>query len=158
MGVPIEVSNDTSKEVRVSVGHTQTVYEIGATSAFILAAPGRQSVTCSFADGEEGIGPATAQVDIEDPSGLWVSPELSCPGRVSGAFPPYASQGRLGDVLTLAKDDYGRGEGSTFIRVGYPSSNPASVGVMRDGELVARLDYEQTSDGSWHPIGSEKCE
>lgn len=107
-----------------------------------------------------------AHIEVTDPEGYWMSPELDCPAEVraiesvirDGAEPSGGFQG--------APEDAVRADGSYRHRIkpgddlvpgGYPQGDDPTVLVVRDGATIATIAVLRTKDGGWLVMGHRAC-
>jgi hypothetical protein len=124
-----------------------------------LIPPGAMTVTCGPASAPDP-GPVAA-VNVEDPDGLYrpyqvgpgvhacVSGDAMYGEDARGPAVPPVEQARAGLVGLLP--------GDMVQRAGYPVET-GRVRVVRNGEVIGRLDYEPDGHGGWLLMSTSLCD
>jgi hypothetical protein len=149
-GVHVVIDNTTA---------TRGSYEVGNLGGENLP-PGESHVTLPTPPGPLTIrcngGAQRATIRVQDPEGIWVSPELSCPdwqgySTTGQSEPPDA------DLVHLASDHLrGLAPSDQLQLAGYPDANERFVRVVRADSTVAVTSFDFL-DGSWHFKGTSAC-
>lgn len=131
-------------------------------SAWVMTGPpGLVQTACwPYSDHDSGEEPPPTPVEVLDPDGLYVDPEVDCTGQVGTYIADYGAPGPDFDVripLEEAREEI-RGLRSTdqLVHGGYPEAVPAPVLVVRDGGVVASFSFAQTERG-WTSPGGTIC-
>ena len=133
----------------------------GGSSWVMGVAPGVVGTACwPFSGHDSGEEPPTTAMEIVDPGGLYVDPEVDCTGEVGSYIADYAAPGPDHDVripLEEARDEI-RGLESTdeLVYGGYPEAVNAPVLVVRDSDVVASFSFAGTERG-WTSPGGTIC-
>ena len=159
-GVHIEVDNRAGEFV--SLNGTGQDFSEGITEQAAAIAPGEVRVACWPGSMHTGPEPRRFPVQVLDPEGFYSAAELECPdgSLVASVTNDFASfeHGRKGDPVDLAADDVNLGEDDETFAIGYPEAEFRSVGVRREGKVIAILGYSPTDDGGWLLGGYQSCD
>ena len=118
------------------------------------ALPTALLLTC---DGETTTG-GYVQVEVVDPEGVFVPTELPC-GDVTGWFYDYAPDAEGDpDPVASAREQEWVEPGDIVEPAGYPESETRLVRVVRDGEIVAVLEYFRNGPDEWLETSGNACE
>ena len=165
-GVHLLVHNRTQKDMGISyqqgrLGAGDNA-DRGTTEVVFQIAPGAAEVLCT---GNEGISDESgwASLEIVDPRGLWVPPEVDCGplGGVSVGHGDYIEgvKGDPRDPVLIAAERWGPLEpGEEVQRAGYPKGENRLVRLVRDGRVVEVVEYTRDRAGAgWLETEHTKC-
>jgi hypothetical protein len=124
-------------------------------------APGTVEVACHpFSLHGSGDAPATAPLEILDPSGPYVAGDLECSGAVGHGIGEFAEPPLEGHRIPIdaARAEIRGLEGDDHVfHVGYPEQPDASVAVRRDGQIVASFTFVTFDGEEWVVESSSIC-
>ena len=130
----------------------------GRTSLFLNVPPGHLGVRCSAGVADAGSDQGWVELEITDPNGFWVSPNLDCQGgggvgasvSSSGSYagPP---EGDLRDPVEIAREFFDPKPGDEVVAAGYELGERRTVILVRDGRTIAAVDYVDASFGGGKP-------
>ncbi len=155
-GVHLRVMNEFDEPV--SVGGFDA--DPGTSTWTLTDGPGALAMGCwPFSQHGSGQPPAEQQVEIVDPSGMFVDGQTTCGNAMSGHGdfaeapaddgPPPLDVARR-TIDGLRPDDVVR-------LAGYPEQDNASVIVIRQGDVIASYGFVRFSDGPWSIAGGTVC-
>jgi hypothetical protein len=138
----------------------------GVFELIFPVAPGELVATCSPPDADHGDARWRAPLEVVDPQGLFVPYAAQCrTGRVMAQIIDYASgaKGVQGDPVSIARDSLDGLESTDVVeRAGYPSERrsieEAIVRVVREGWVVAALNYRSDGHDGWLEDQRNTCE
>lgn len=155
-GVHLRVMNGYDEPV--SVGGFDA--DPGSSTWTVGAAPGPFPLSCWPFSQHGSVGePDQVEVEVLDPSGMYVGGEVRCPEAMS----------MVGDFAEAPTDDgpppldvarrmiEGLEDDDVLAVAGYPKEENASVIVVRDGEVIASLGFARFDDRRWSVAGGTVC-
>ncbi|MDQ4095952.1 MAG: hypothetical protein M3174_07100 [Actinomycetota bacterium] len=126
----------------------------GTSDQVSRVAPGQIQVACWAYSDHGGKRPQEHALEILDPEGVWVDPELDCPpgnkNLIESAILDYVAgaESEFTDPVAAARDYFKNLEGDDIVELaGYPEADPPVVRVVRDGRVVATAGFLRADDG-----------
>ena len=123
---------------------------VGGTYVYTFG-PGRYQLTCEA---------ARSTFEVVDPEELYIPAELLCPAQLSSTV-DYAqgARGPHAPVLDVARSQiHGLQPGDVVEHAGYPqAAGGQAVRVVRQGQVVAVVAYEDDGHGGWLMGGTRTC-
>jgi hypothetical protein len=160
-GVHVRVTNTSSLDLSLQVeGVGGDNAPVGERESVWPVAPGEVRLRCLDPAVDAGSPGGYVTVQVADPAGLYVSPELECTSVV-GMTPEYAEgwMGYQGDPVEAARVLLtGLFEGDVVERAGYPESSEPIVRVVREGAVVGRVHLRDDGQGGWLLDTLERCD
>lgn len=159
-GVHIRVDNRAGEFI--SLNGTRLDFSEGITQQVETLPPGGAKIACWPGSMHRGPEPETIAVTVQDPNSYWVSAELQCPQDelIENSTLDYASdsEGTKGEPENIAREQMkGLEPSDRLFTAGYPEANRREVAVEREGEIVAILGYDPTTNGGWILRGYSTC-
>ncbi len=171
-GVHILVENRTGEDMGISyrqgtLGAGDNA-DRGLNEVVWPIAPGRADLLCT--GNREIPEDGWTSVEVVDPEGLWVSPELDCGlgGLVAGQGGGSYAEPPTGDrrnPVEIAREFFAPlREGDVVEPAGYPKAQHRLVRLVRDGETIAVAEYVDASfaggapRSGWIQNGYQACE
>lgn len=161
-GVVLPAGGDFPFDVRVDGADR---FKTGDYTALTLAlAPGSHEIRCVRSD--ERVVWEPVQIEVVDPAGYWVDPELDCEPYGSTDFDagPIVIGGDPSDELLASGESLMRGiakvdASGSFVFGGYPESRGSRwvVLISPDGYVVARTEFTQSGQ-DWFPDHMDTCD
>lgn len=157
-GIHIVVTNtseyDLALEIRDLAGENAPV---GRHEIVLPGAPGTIELRCL--DPVDAAVPPGGYVAVEvvDPDGVFVPTELAC-GEVTGWYADFAPDA-VGDpdpVESVRSHEWVE-PGDVVEPAGYPEAQTRLVRVVRDGEIVAVLEFMPDAQGGWLEVSGNAC-
>lgn len=174
-GVHLRLENrePTGRYVYYRVGEdirSLTELPPGTSERVVAAEPGRWELVCVTPEAYPDDTSPWVALDVFDPRALWVPADVEGCEHPSSVHPDYVEyfeggtpQGEARDPVELARELApqevpGWRPGDVIERAGYPEASPRLVRVVRDGRVVAVLDYRDDDRGGWYYGGVTYCE
>ncbi len=163
-GVHLEVTNETSLDLAIDI-HPVDEPDLPANSTREIVwplAPGEYGLLCvDPTRNETPTNPQDyAQIDVQDPEGLWVPPELGCTDTVE-QYSDYTAEstGDLGSPVDIVRKRVSGLEASDLVEpAGYAETTTDSqVRIVRDGTVIALYHFLPDGHGGWLVDRSERC-
>jgi hypothetical protein len=141
----------------------------GLTEKVVAQGPGTWRLACTAPDRFPTDQAAWMPMEVVDPEGLWIPSRVDCE-HPTASHPDYREyfEGRLPRGETGAPVEQARDIVSGEVpgwrpedvveTAGYPEAVPRLVRVVRDGRIIAVLDYRDDGQGGWFYGGIEYCE
>jgi hypothetical protein len=135
----------------------------GRTELVVEVAPGSVSVSCRpHPLDASSVDPSTVPLEIVDPKGLYADPELECPDGsiVTSEIRDYFAP-RLKLAVRVPLDEARRSirgllPGDELMLGGYPEQVGVPVLVVRDGAVLAAVDFGRIGR-RWVSTGYDSC-
>jgi hypothetical protein len=160
-GVHVRVTNTSSLDLSLQVeGVGGDNAPVGERESVWQLAPGEVRLRCLDPAVDAGSPGGYVTVEVVDPAGLYVSPELGC-ASVVGMTPEYAEgwMGYQGDPVEAARVLLtGLLEGDVVERAGYPGSTEPIVRIVREGAVVGSVHLRDDGQGGWLLDTLERCD
>ena len=158
-GIHVEVVSHLDEPA--SIGLFGRDVEPGRTRFASVRPPGEINGACyPFSEHDGGAEPPSEPIDVLDPHELYVSGEIQCDGMSWGGVSDFAEvpldtgpvplEAARAAIEGLRSDD-------ELLYVGYPMDPRRSVGVLRDGSIVATFSFVTFDGAEWSIEGSEGC-
>jgi hypothetical protein len=157
-GVHVLVTNTSGMDLSFQWDLGGDNAPIGAHELVLELPPGTAKIRCQDPSEDAGVPGGYADLRIVDPDGVYVPMELAC-GEVTSWSADFAP-GATGDPdpVQSARDHVkGLEPGDVVEAAGYPDSEIRHVRVVRDGEVVAVLEYFSDGQGGWLESGGSTC-
>ena len=162
-GVHFIVENRTAEPLYflVLLGIVEQDVAPGATVEVVgPVAPGDARAGCYSPEKAEPEPDELTPVEVQDPQGLWRSPELDCQG--SGAWELIidylGGPGRQGSPEDVAAAELrGLRPDDEVRRVQYPEQERPVVGVIREGRTIVTVDLSPGEGSGWLVDGGTGC-
>ncbi|MGE5460341.1 MAG: hypothetical protein ACM3WR_06925 [Solirubrobacterales bacterium] len=157
-GVHVLVTNTSDMDLSFQWDLGGDNAPIGAHELVLELPPGTAQVRCQDPSKDAGLPGGYAALRIVDPDGVYVPMELAC-SEVTGWSADFAP-GAIGDpdpVQSAKEHVKGLEPGDVVESAGYPDSEIPHVRVVRDGEVVAVLEYFSDGQGGWLESGGSTC-
>ena len=159
-GVHIRVTNTSSLDLSFQVeGVGGDNAPVGERESVWPDAPGEVRLRCLDPTVDAGPPGGYVSIEIADPAGLYVSPELEC-ASVVAMTPEYpeAWMGYQGDPVEAVRVLLtGLLEGDVVERAGYPESTEPILRIVREG-AVGRVHLRDDGEGGWLLDTLERCD
>lgn len=152
-GIHIDFANTSGRDLTFGIEGAfggETLPAVGGTFVYTFG-PGSYQITCAET--------LTGFV-IVDPDGLYTSSEVGCAGGTIGTSDYVAgARGPRGPLLDIARTQlHGLEPGDVVERAGYPqAAGTGLVRVVRQGQVVAVLEYADDGHGGWLISGTRAC-
>lgn len=156
-GVHLRVVNEYVEPV--SVGGFDA--DPGTTTWTLTEAPGRFGLSCwPYSQHTSGDEPPPIDIEIVDPSGLFVPGQVECPGEAMAGHsdfgPEPATYGP--PPLDVARESIPGLRSDDIVQIaGYPEQDNASVSVIRDGKVIASYGFVRFEGRPWSIAGGTVC-
>jgi len=131
---------------------------VGERELVLPFAPGATQVRCQDPAQDAGAPGGYVELEVVDPDGIYVPVALECDGQV-GWYADFAP-GATGDPdpVQSAKDHLHGLEPDDMVEAaGYPESETRQVRVVRDGEVIAVVEYFPDGQGGWLQMSGNAC-
>ena len=131
---------------------------VGRRELVLTLPPGVARIRCQDPSEDAGAPGGYVELEVVDPDGIYVPTELAC-DEVTGWFADFAP-GATGDPdpVQSAKDHLSGLEPGDVVEVaGYPDAEIRQVRVVRDGEVVAVLEYSSDGQDGWLQSSGGSC-
>lgn len=160
-GVHVRVTNTSSLDLSLQVeGVGGDNAPVGEHESVWPLAPSEVRLRCLDPAVDAGSPGGYVTVQVVDPAGLYVSPELDC-SSVVAMTPEYPEgwMGYQGDPVEAARVLLtGLLEGDVVERAGYPQSSEPVVRIVREGVVVGRVHLREDGQGGWLLDTLERCD
>jgi hypothetical protein len=160
-GVHVRVTNTSSLDLSLQIeGIGGDNAPVGEHESVLPLAPGEVRLRCVDPASDAGSPGEYVTVEVVDPAGLYVSPELECTSVV-GMTPEYPEgwMGYRGDPVEAARVLLtGLLESDVVERAGYPQSSEPIVRIVREGAVVGRVHLREDGQGGWLLDTLERCD
>lgn len=131
----------------------------GETREIVLSMPPGERMVFCYPESEPSPQPQQeATVEVVDPGGLWVSPDLECPGDTLLETIPFVSGPIEGDPEEVARGEVPQIRPNDALeRAGYPASTEVILRVVRDGRTVGAVSLSPAGEDRWFMTGYRFC-
>jgi hypothetical protein len=132
----------------------------GRRSAVLSIGPGIVGVACWPYSQHRSKEPTTSALEVVDPQGLYVDPDLECDGDgFEATAVDFASPGPKGGLIPLEearRQINGLAPDDDLIHGGYPEQPTPPVLVVRDDAVIAHISFGLWGS-DWVHAGSRMC-
>jgi hypothetical protein len=160
-GVHIVVTNTSSVDLSLQIeGVGGDNADVGEHELVWPLAPGPVRVRCLDPTADAGSEGGYGSLEVVDPDGVYVSPELECSNAVTMFVDDFGEGvGDHDDPADVARAHLtGLADDDVVERAGYPDSPEPVIRIVRDGVVVGRLDLFPDSQGGWLLSSLERCD
>jgi hypothetical protein len=161
-GVHIRVDNASGRDLDLAFkGIGGTGVEAGTSTVVWDLRPGTVGVRCLQKTADPDAAAGYLPLRVEDPSKLWVSPDLECAGASQvgggGSFPKGAT-GEKGDPVDIVRRTTNGLLASDVVEyAGYPKADERQVRVVRDSSTIAVFHFMPDGQGGWLEDSYQAC-
>jgi hypothetical protein len=163
-GVHIVVTNTSGRDLALEI-RDRAGEAVGAPRHEVVwpGEPGTFELRCldpvdaAIPDVETAIRGGYVEVEVLDPEGIYVQAELAC-DEVTGWYYDFAPDAvGVADPVADARDHEWVRPDDVVELAGYPESESRLVRVVRDGEIVAVLEFSRNGPDSWLETSGNAC-
>jgi hypothetical protein len=123
--------------------------------------PGVSEIRCQDPAEDAGAPDGYVELEVVDPDGIYVSTELECGSKQRVGWINDFIMGATGDpdpVASARERLQGLEPDDLVEAAGYPEAQTPQVRVVRDGKVVAVVDFLDDGQGGWLLGGGEACD
>ncbi len=131
---------------------------MGERELVLPLAPGMAEVRCQDPAEDAGATGGYVELEVVDPDSIYVPIELEC-GEQVGWYADFAP-GATGDPdpVQSGRDHlHGLEPGDVVEAAGYPEAETRQVRVVRDGEVIAVVEFFPDGQGGWLQVSGNAC-